>query len=283
MKSKGYNAIAGLEKLTPEEIKQRNLETYGTRIKTFRTRAKMTAEQLADALQISKSSVRNWECGLTRPDPEFLYRMFTILNVEPNEFFGFSGIGTLLTTQERTLIDNYRMLDAAGKEDVETFAEAMSAKAHLRILRAARDKMNSVYDWGRYAAAGSGADWPENPEREEVVLFDSSFVSRADEIITVSGKSMEPQFQDHDRVLVEYCSDLKNGDIGIFYVPGFGGVIKQKAYDRLHSLNPDYDDIFPYEEGATVVGRVLGRIDKEMIPSTEEQSLYLEALETLNL
>ena len=109
MKSKGYNAIAGLEKLTPEEIKQRNLETYGTRIKTFRTRAKMTAEQLADALQISKSSVRNWECGLTRPDPEFLYRMFTILNVEPNEFFGFSGIGTLLTTQEKTLIDNYRI------------------------------------------------------------------------------------------------------------------------------------------------------------------------------
>ena len=281
MKSKGYSAIAGLEKMTPEDIKQRNLETYGTRIKTFRTRAKMTAEQLADALQISKSSVRNWECGLTRPDPEFLYRMFTILNVEPNEFFGFSGIGTLLTTQEQALIDNYRTLDAAGKEDVETFAEAMSSKAHLRILRSAYDRMNSVYDWGRYAAAGDGTDWPDNPEREEVVLFDSSSVSRADEIITVTGKSMEPQFQDHDRVLVEYCSELRNGDIGIFYVPGFGGVIKQKAYDRLHSLNPDYDDIFPYEEGAKLVGRVVGKIESDMIPSAKEQSLYLEAVGTL--
>ena len=29
MKAKGYSTIAGLEKLTPEEIKQRNLETYG--------------------------------------------------------------------------------------------------------------------------------------------------------------------------------------------------------------------------------------------------------------
>ena len=41
--------------------------------------------------------------------------------------------------------------------------------------------------------------------------------------------------------------------------------------------------IFPYEDGAQIVGRVLGKIDKEMIPSMEEQSLYLEALETLNL
>ena len=101
MKAKGYSTIAGLEKLSPEEIKQRNLETYGSKIKNFRNRAGMTAEQLADALQISKSSVRNWECGLTRPDPEFLYRMFTILNVEPNEFFGLTGIGTLLTTEEQ--------------------------------------------------------------------------------------------------------------------------------------------------------------------------------------
>lgn len=51
---------------------------------------------------------------------------------------------------------------------------------------------------------------------------------------------MEPQFHDGDRVLVEHCVDLRNGDIGIFYVPGMGGVIKQKAYDRLHSINPDY-------------------------------------------
>ena len=29
MKAKGYSTIAGLEKLSPEEIKQRNLETYG--------------------------------------------------------------------------------------------------------------------------------------------------------------------------------------------------------------------------------------------------------------
>ena len=92
---------------------------------------------------------------------------------------------------------------------------------------------------------------------------------------------MEPQYHDGDKVLVEHCVDLRNGDIGIFYVPGMGGVIKQKAYDRLHSINPDFDDISPYEEGATIIGRVLERIEENMIPSYEEQSLYLEAVKTI--
>ena len=47
------------------------------------------------------------------------------------------------------------------------------------------------------------------------------------------------------------------------------------------ALNPDYDDIFPYEEGAKLIGRVVGKIESDMIPSANEQSLYLEAVGTL--
>ena len=89
---------------------------------------------------------------------------------------------------------------------------------------------------------------------------------------------MEPQFHDGDRVLVQYCAELSYGDIGIFYVPRMGGVIKQIAHDRLHSLNPAYDDIFPYEDGAKIIGRVLGKVTEEMIPDQEE-ALYMEAQE----
>ena len=95
MPAKGYGTIAGLDTLTPAEIKKRNREIYGERIKQFRNRVGMTADQLADALQVSISAVRNWESGFTRPDLEYLYRMFSILNVEPNEFFGLTGIGAL--------------------------------------------------------------------------------------------------------------------------------------------------------------------------------------------
>ncbi len=278
MKAKGYSTIAGLEKLTPEEIKQRNLETYGLKIKNFRIRAGLSAEQLADALQIAKSSVRNWECGLTRPDPEFLYRMFSILNVEPNEFFGIKGIGTILTNHERGLLDLYRRLDRRGQFDLEAIAETLANQSYMRNMNRTYSRIDPRIDYGRGAAAGSqGADWPDFPEDKQILLYTSYAVRNADEIITVSGSSMEPQFHDGDKVLVEHCSEIHNGDIGIFYVPGIGGVIKQKAYDRLHSLNPEYDDIFPYEEGAQLIGRVLGKITPDMIPSHEEQKLYMEA------
>ena len=281
MKTNGYSTISKFEKLTPEQVKQRNLETYGEKIKKYRSQKGITAEHLADTLGISKSSVRNWECGLTRPDPEFLCRMFFIFDVEPNEFFDYKGVGSLLTNQERSLVDSFRGLDEGGRDALLTFADAMLEKAHQRKLENAYRRLNSVENWGRYAAAGNGTDWPETPEREEVILLDSPMVSRADELITVTGKSMEPQFMDGDIVLVEHCADLRNGDIGIFYVPGIGGVIKQKAWDRLHSINPDFDDIFPYEEGAMIVGRVLGAVTPDMIPSKEDAMLYKEAVTTL--
>lgn len=280
MKKNGYATIAGLEKLTPEEIKHRNLETYGTKVRAFRTRAGMTADQLAEALQISTSSVRNWECGLTRPDPEYIYRMFSILNVEPNEFFGIKGIGTILTDREKSMIEDYRTLDDRGKRDAERYLTAMAEHSHGRLLYKTYYRIDAVPDYGRSAAAGTiGTDWPDHPEEDEILLYSSHAVRNADEIITVSGDSMEPQFHDGDKVLVEHCVEIRNGDIGVFFVPGVGGVIKQKAYDRLHSLNPDYDDIFPYEDGAQLVGRVLGKIERGMLPTQEEKTLYAEAVQ----
>ena len=280
MKKTGYSTIAGLEKLTPDEIKARNLEIYGSKIREYRNRAGMTADDLAAALQISASSIRNWECGLTRPDPEFIYRMFTILNVEPNEFFGIKGVGASLTKKERSLLDDYRGLDSAGKEAVETLASSMMEKAHIRTLRKIYRTQNSVPDNERLFAAGDHSTvWDDYPDANKVILYNSPAVARADEIISVSGASMEPQFYDGDKVLIEYCTDIRNGDIGCFFVPGIGGVIKQKAYDRLHSLNPDYDDIIVHEEGARIIGRVLGIITKDMIPTAKERSLYVEAVE----
>lgn len=294
MKANGQSSAAGKatgkvrlnvvksEKSTPEQIKQRNLETYGEKVKKYRTRAGITVDQLADTLGISKSSIRNWECGLTRPDPELLYRLFSIFDVEPNEFFGIKGVGSILTDSERSLIDCFRLLDDDGQDAVYTFTKAMTDRVWSKKLHNARCRMDSVGDWTRHASAGSGEDWPDYPEHEDVVLYSNPMVARADEIITVSGKSMEPQFMDGDAVLVEHCSDLRNGDIGIFYVPGMGGVIKQKAWDRLHSINPDFDDIFPYEEGARVIGRVLCTITPDMIPTKEDVALYEEAVKELS-
>ena len=44
----------------------------------------------------------------------------------------------------RDSLSFYRSLDEHGKEDLETFAEAMSSNVHKRRLRMALERMNSV-------------------------------------------------------------------------------------------------------------------------------------------
>ena len=135
MKTKGNGKGVLRIKPTQAEVKQHNQETYGEKIRKFRQRVGMSADELADRLEIARSSVRNWEAGFTRPDPDYMYLMFTILNVEPNEFFGIEGIGSIMTPGERALVDDYRMLDAEGKEDLETIAQSLRERAYNRKLK----------------------------------------------------------------------------------------------------------------------------------------------------
>ena len=258
---------------------QKVIHVFGEVIRKYRTLSKYNQKDLAKLMGVNQNTICNWETDKNQPDAQALRRLSMLLDIPLYEFFGIEDKHSRISEREQKILSFYRSLDVHGKEDLETFAEAMSGNVHKRRLRMALERMNSVVDHGRAAAAGDGADWEDHPESEQCILFDSRAVSDADEIITVCGQSMEPKFYDGDRVLVQYCTDLSFGDIGIFYVPGMGGVIKQVAHDRLHSLNPDFDDIFPYEDGAKIIGRVLGKITADMIPDADEQALFLEARE----
>lgn len=260
------------------DTKQRNLEGYGLKIKKYRKAAGMTAEDLAGALQVTVSSVRNWECGLSRPDPEYLRRMFSVLNVDPNEFFGIRGVGAALTEQERSVVASYRAMDPRGREDFAALGRALAARCHARTLQSVLDRITAVPDYGRFAAAGAGSGWSQGAEAEEVLLYRGGPVSEADEVITVSGRSMEPAYHDRDRILVRRCADMEYGKVYVFSLRGTGLVVKEAAPGRLHSRNAEYGDIIPWEEdGAELIGRVVGVIDPGMVPTTEEISLYQEA------
>ena len=256
-----------------EHVEPKVMHVFGEVIRKYRSRSKYNQKDLAKLMGVNQNTICNWETDKNQPDAQALRKLCVLLDIPLYEFFGIEDKHSKISEREQRLLSFYRSLDANGKEDLETFAEAMSGNVHKRKLRSALERMNSVVDFGRAAAAGDGADWEDHPESEQCILFDSHAVSEADEIITVCGQSMEPKFHDGDRVLVQYCTDLSFGDVGIFYVPGMGGVIKQVAHDRLHSLNPDFDDIFPYEDGAKIIGRVLGKITADMIPDTDDQAL----------
>lgn len=78
---------------------------------------------------------------------------------------------------------------------------------------------------------------------------------------------MEPKFHDGDTVLVREQPSVDIGEIGLFVVDG-NGYIKKQGIDRLISLNPDFDDIFPNEfSDVRCIGKVIGVLDPDWIVS----------------
>ena len=72
---------------------------------------------------------------------------------------------------------------------------------------------------------------------------------------------MEPLYKNGDNVLVNTRAEAVVGDIGIFIVDG-NGYIKKLGDNRLISVNPEYDDIFPSEySDFRCVGKVLGKVE----------------------
>ena len=110
------------------------------------------------------------------------------------------------------------------------------------------------------ASAGVG-NWLEEQQLESVAVIDSKTARKANLVIEVDGNSMDPIYQDGDNVLVNTLAKVNIGDVGIFIVDG-NGYIKKLGTDRLISVNPKYNDIYPSEySDFRCVGKVLGKAE----------------------
>ncbi len=88
---------------------------------------------------------------------------------------------------------------------------------------------------------------------------------------------MEPTFFDADRVLVQHTKELREGEIGIFLVEN-EGYIKEYRKDGLHSHNPEYRTMtFHEDQTVRCLGRVIGKLKEEQIPTREQMKLIGEA------
>lgn len=60
---------------------------FGDKIREARKSAGLTQRQLADKVNVSNTSISNWEKNLSRPDPDTIQHLCWALNVQPNYFF----------------------------------------------------------------------------------------------------------------------------------------------------------------------------------------------------
>ena len=289
---------------------ERKKPAFGEVIRVRRKGLELNQEELAARLGVSRNTVAGWETGHSRPDLATVPSLCRALKISLNTFF---GLRESRSGEEKRILDKFFALNEGDREIVEwqmemlaekraeqARREALTAKqtetfrrddpAARRAEQLRRDDLTvkrpgpfgrkapngfvTVYASDLAAAAGIGSPLDEARGQEMVLLKDRE-TERADEVITVNGPSMEPTFRDGDRVLVEHTTVLRPGEIGIFTVDG-EGFIKEYQPEGLVSHNPAYPVMrFAEEQEVRVIGRVIGTLKEEQLPTKEQ----LEELE----
>ncbi len=238
------------------------MSTYGDVIRSARVARGLNQQALADRLGISRNTLAGWETGHSRPGLDMVPALCRVLHISLAHFF---GVKASARPGDKDLLEKLHALSEADREviiwEIEALLERRRAVVPLQLV--------SLYESDLGAAAGFGAPLDE-AAGSRIWLIRDELTARADEVITVSGQSMQPTFRNGERVLVEHTKELRPGEIGVFLVDG-EGYIKEYREDGLHSHNPAYG-VMRMSDGADVrcVGRVLGKVTPEHIPTKEQ-------------
>ena len=237
--------------------------SIGSRIKDARINKKMTQEDLANKLGITKGAIANYENGVSIPKSEVLLKLFIILECDPNYIYQdeIKALDNTFTTtiSEQKMIEKYRNLDRYGVTvnsvlDIEyrrVKEETMKEESYPMIPKAL---------YGCSPSAGVGNYLPDDIDESAIMVPDTPKTRKADYVLKVDGKSMEPEYMDGDLVLVKKQDQVDIGEVGIYLVDG-EALIKEAQNGYLHSLNPEFGNIELNENSEVhCMGKVIGKL-----------------------
>lgn len=254
-------------------------KAYGDLIREYRLKTGMSQLQLGQIAGVKKNAVGAWEAGRSRPDVASVPVLCRALGMPISEFFGISGEGIPKEKSGRNesseLEKRYRRLDDSNRRVILCEMDALYDMQCRDSQNPPRQKLVQLFLNHLGASAGYSYDIGES-SGEMVWLVADPLIEMADEIIHVSGNSMEPTFFDGDQLLVQHMSRVKVGEIGIF-VNGNTGYVKEFRKEGLVSHNPAYPMMkFNEEDDVRCIGRVLGVLRKDQYATEDEIAAWLK-------
>ena len=210
------------------------METLGIRLKTHRKAKKLTQQQVADAIGVSKTSVIYWEKDENLPKYDSLTALGKVLGVTAEYLLHGKGEANL----DVNVTDQFPI--AGRLVPVISWVQAGT--------------------WTTMDSAPTGTqyeEWlPPNPK-----------CGKHGYGLVVVGESMLPDFRPNDKIYVNpdfQLSDLKTGDLVIVVCDNeVGATFKKLIVESngmvLKPLNPDWHEkMMDLKEGCRLVGKVVG-------------------------
>ena len=193
--------------------------SFGERLRRKREELGMSRAELADRLGVSRSTIGNYETGVSAPKEEVLLRLFDALGVDPNYLYrdSFRAPAELFNAEERRLLEKFRRLSLTGRQTVYALVDSLGAwQEELEEERvAAEPRVIPLY----HSPAAAGYAAPVFGEDFEPLTVTGDVPPGAELAVRIQGDSMEPVIADGSVVYVNH-DPLQNGDVGIFCVDG---------------------------------------------------------------
>ena len=254
----------------------------GVLLKEARQTKNLTQKELAELLNVTPVTVRNWESGRSTPDIDTLYKICHVLGLKVVDLFATEKERGN-NRREATLLRNYRLLSENGQRTAASIVNTMLDEEINARNEMLKDTMSIYYERPADAAAGVGIEAAETVARP-VFLRINARNRNADGIVRVSGRSMEPVYNDGDYVYYRETTEVRPGqDVICTYYNGT--VIKRVDDDgSIYSVNPDFPFGDPGDDAVfRVEGIVTGVVSEEDWPEEEDiealRSLFADELE----
>ena len=230
-----------------------NKNFFASNLKLLRTRRGLEQKDISDFLGLkSPTSVTNWEKGSNLARAGHLSDLATFFGVSMHD----------LVREDLSKQDLYN--------DISVLYKKLTNERQLKVYSYA-EKLLQEQDGikedkvvylvrGRQSAAGSMI-YVDDVDAEMGVLPSSIVPNGANELVQITGDSMEPIIKKGSEVYLRYQPTVEDGEIAIVRVEDDGVTCKYLYRDGqniiLKSENPEYDDIVVDAEKVSVIGKVL--------------------------
>lgn len=106
--------------------------SFGQNLIYYRKKCGFTQQQVADILNLNRTTYTKYETSVSEPSLEILLKLADLYGVKPNDLLSLEPnkmvsdpvVGPL-TEREKVLINDYRFLSSEGKEDLLAYLKKL--------------------------------------------------------------------------------------------------------------------------------------------------------------
>lgn len=201
-----------------------------------------------NGVECQRPALSKWETGATQPNLEqflLLCKLYGARDVLA-AFYGLPARNA------------YSELNERGVEKAKEYISLLAGSEKYGKMRKSQESKLTrtipLYDIPVSAGTGMFLD----SDQYELIEVDDPVPSIATFAVTISGDSMEPEFEDRQIIYIRQQPTIEPGEVGIFMLNG-DVYCKQALNGSLVSFNPKYKPIRIREnDDFRIIGKVVG-------------------------